>query len=559
MAAGMTRRQQSGPAHFMNDIASAPGTPPLAPAATVAPGAGDTFRVRFSVQPRPAGTPRRAGQGGLPGSGTLSFGAATGTLSLDGTTGGLLRGTPFHLALPRAQIFDASAAGKRVCFDLHTPDGICSVTLLAADAAAAGQIAGRLPMQVTSAFSSHELDAPARFTELAHAEPLAWVTWSLIAVNLLLFLAMVMNGVPALRPDVPAMIRWGANFGPDTLEGDWWRLLTAPFLHFGVFHLCVNLLVLARFGPLAERRYGSLRLLSLFLFAGVITGMTSALQDPMQCSAGASGAIFGVFGALFAYRLRRGHEPGAAIGRPRPLMFGFVAYGLYNGLMHPAIDNVAHLGGLIAGLLLGLALAPPADPAARDATAGANLATAAGVAALLAVALAYPLTHPRAARAQELRFAREYMAMTGASAEIGGALVALQHAPLDTDAQRIAVSNQVMTDIVPRWNNLYAVLASLPLPDGSPYRALRETGLGMLDNARRMATTYALMLVRSPTGGEGRDGHAPALPERRADAKTNAGIELAMRRGARIVRHGASAAGLDAGANPAASGSAAKS
>ncbi|MCR1767513.1 rhomboid family intramembrane serine protease [Burkholderia glumae] len=542
----------------MNDIASAPGTPPLAPAA-LAPGASDTYRVRFSVQPRPAGTPRRARRGGLPGSGTLSFGAATGALSLDGMTGGLLRATPFHLALPRAQIFDVSAVGERVCFDLHTPDGVCSVALLAADTAAAARIAGRLPMQVTSAFCSHELDAPARFTGLAQAGPLAWATWGLIAVNLLLFLAMAMSGVSALRPDVPAMIRWGANFGPDTLEGDWWRLLTAPFLHLGVFDLGVNLLVLARVGPLAERGYGGPRLLALFLFAGVMAGMASLLQDPMQCSAGASGAIFGLFGALAAPRLRHRRAPGTDAGRPGLIAPGFAAYCLYYGLMHPAIDNVAHLGGLIAGLLLGLALAPPADPAARDATAGAQLAGAAGMAALLAIALAYPLTHPGAARAQELRFAREYMAMTGVSAEIGGALVALQHAPLDTDAQRQAVSNRVMTDIVPRWNNLHAVLSSLPLPDGSPYRALRETGLGMLDNARRMATTYALMLVRSPTGGNA-GSRPPGPAERRADAKAAAGIELAMRRGARLVRQGAPAAvGLDAVTSPAASGPAAKS
>ncbi|WP_414450769.1 rhomboid family intramembrane serine protease [Burkholderia sp. 22PA0099] len=489
----------------MNDIASTPGMPPHAPAvppathaahATATP--ADTCRIRFSVQPRPHDSLRRPRHEGFPGRGTLSFEANGAGLSLDGQSGGLFNTAPFHLAIPRAQIFDASSAGKRVFFDLHTPDGVLSVVLLAADADSAAWIAGRLPMQVTSAFST-ELDAHARYADRMHAQPVAWATWGLIALNLLLYAAMVASGVSPLKPEVPAMIAWGANYGPDTLDGDWWRLLTGAFEHFGAVHLAVNMLVLARFGPLAERLYGSQRFVALYLFAGVFASMTSVTWDAMQCSAGASGAILGVFGAVLAYLLRRRRElPALVHDHQRALALGFVAYCLYNGFTHPMIDNAAHLGGLVAGFAVGLALAPPLDTTTREATAGAQVSLAAGVGALMAIALAYPLAHPGHERVLELRFAREYMATTNASAEIGTALVALQHEPMGSDAERLAVSNRVMTDIVPRWNNLYAALSSVPLPDGSPYRALRDTSLGMLDNARRMASTYALMLVRSP-------------------------------------------------------------
>ncbi|MEK6350662.1 MAG: rhomboid family intramembrane serine protease [Burkholderia sp.] len=474
-----------------------PHAPAVPSAAHAAAAPADLCRIRFSVQPRPHDSRRRPRHGGFPGRGTLRFEANGAALSLDGRAGGLFGTAAFHLAIPRAQIFDASSAGRRVFFDLHTPDGVLAVALLAADAATAASIAGRLPMQVTSAFAT-ELDAHARYADHLQAQPVAWVTWALIALNLLLYAAMVASGVSPLKPEVPAMIAWGANYGPDTLDGDWWRLLTGTFEHFGALHLAANMLVLARFGPLAERLYGSQRFLALYLFAGVFASMTSVMRDAMQCSAGASGAILGVFGAVLAYLLRRRELPALVHDHQRALALGFVAYCLYNGFTHPMIDNAAHLGGLAAGFALGLALAPPLDPAAREATAGAHVSLAAGIGALMTLALAYPLAHPGHERMLELRFAREYMAATSVSADIGSALVALQHEPMGSDAERLAVSNRVMIDIVPRWNNLYAALSEVPLPAGSPYRALRDTRLGMLDNARRMATTYALMLVRSP-------------------------------------------------------------
>lgn len=186
----------------------------------------------------------------------------------------------------------------------------------------------------------------------ARPEPATPVTLLLIVANAAVYLAAGVAGGrwTALPGDL--LLAWGANFGPLTAGGEWWRLGTAVFLHGGLAHLAVNLWALWVGGRLTERLYGSGALLILYLISGLAGSIASVLWHPQGViSVGASGAVFGVFGALLAFLAahRRAIDPGALWRVAVPAMV-FVAASLVFGATQPGIDNAAHLGGLAAGV-----------------------------------------------------------------------------------------------------------------------------------------------------------------------------------------------------------------
>jgi membrane associated rhomboid family serine protease len=197
---------------------------------------------------------------------------------------------------------------------------------------------------------------------LERVTPKTYVTTALIAVNVVVFAAMGADGAGFLAPNLEAHLRWGANLGPLTAAGEWWRLATSTFLHFGVLHLALNMWVLYENGRVVERLYGNLHFLVLYLFAGIAGSLNSLLWHPMVTSAGASGAIFGVLGGLLAFALRmRDSVPFAVTKTQVNSTLLFIAYSLINGFATAGIDNAAHLGGLAGGFLIGLLLARPLD------------------------------------------------------------------------------------------------------------------------------------------------------------------------------------------------------
>lgn len=220
---------------------------------------------------------------------------------------------------------------------------------------------------------------------LLHAAPAqAPVTVALLAINVLVFLAMLMNGASLWHGSTAVPLQWGANFGPATQDGQWWRLGSALFLHFGIIHLTLNMWALWDVGRLIEQLFGRWRFITLYLGSGIIGNLLSlASQGNQAVSGGASGAIFSLYGALvvFLLRERRQVDPGEF-----RWLFGassaFIVLALVMGFLIPGIDNAAHLGGLLAGALLSLVLArrwtrashPP--PRATRAIAGAVLAAA---------------------------------------------------------------------------------------------------------------------------------------------------------------------------------------
>jgi membrane associated rhomboid family serine protease len=218
----------------------------------------------------------------------------------------------------------------------------------------------------------------------------AAVTQMIVLACFGVFAAMVARGVSAISPSVADLIAWGGDSGPQVaVEHQYWRLVTAVFLHIGVFHLLMNMLCLITTGPVVERLFGHLGFAALYLLSGLGGAIASVWAHPTVVSAGASGAIFGVIGGLLGFlALRHRDVPPAVLKPMRVGAIAFVGYNTLFSVMIPGIDMAAHLGGLATGFVCGLFMTLVSP---RDARAVSRLMPAlrrAGVAAVIALGLA---------------------------------------------------------------------------------------------------------------------------------------------------------------------------
>jgi rhomboid protease GluP len=192
------------------------------------------------------------------------------------------------------------------------------------------------------------------------------VTLLLICMNLAVFVAMLFHGAGLWHSPHAVQLAWGANFGPATEDGEWWRLGSALFLHFGLVHLGMNMLALWEGGTFVERMYGPARFAIIYGASGLAGNLLSLVTHSGGAVAGgASGAIFGCYGALlvFLWAARRQLD----LHEFRWLFWGAAAFSAITvvvGLAIPGIDNAAHVGGFLAGCLTGLALLRPIAPCA---------------------------------------------------------------------------------------------------------------------------------------------------------------------------------------------------
>ncbi len=198
------------------------------------------------------------------------------------------------------------------------------------------------------------------------------VTITLIALNVAVYVAMGLSGVSWTEPSVVSAVRWGADFGPLTISGEWWRALTSTFVHFGIIHILFNMWCLWSLGSSLELFMGQKAYTVIYLLSGLMASLTSIAWNPWRVSAGASGAIFGVTGAFVSYLyFKKAPMTPAQVKQKLKSLFIFIGYNLLYGAAGN-VDNSAHLGGLVAGLILG-ALAPAilrrADIASTEAAA----------------------------------------------------------------------------------------------------------------------------------------------------------------------------------------------
>ncbi|MBB6284863.1 rhomboid protease GluP [Geobacillus subterraneus] len=197
----------------------------------------------------------------------------------------------------------------------------------------------------------------------------------LIVVQVAMFLILEWSGGST---DPSVLIHYGAKFNPLIEMGEWWRFLTPMFLHIGFLHLLTNTFALYYLGWTVERLYGSLRFLLIYTTAGFFGTLASFLFTP-SISAGASGAIFGLFGALLYFGTVYRHLFFRTMGMN---VISLIVVNLLFGLLVPGIDNAGHIGGLIGGFLAAGAVHLPKRVAWRrqmKALVAAALLAAAGL------------------------------------------------------------------------------------------------------------------------------------------------------------------------------------
>lgn len=184
-----------------------------------------------------------------------------------------------------------------------------------------------------------------------------FITPLLIDLNILMFILMSATGVDFIEPNSKDLLLWGANLKTLTINGEWWRLISCCFIHIGVIHMLMNMYALFFIGLLLEYRMGAIRFLVVYLATGVIASTASLWYHDMTISAGASGAIFGMYGVFLALLSTNLIEK-----ENRTNLFLsigiFVLYNLMSGLNATGIDNSAHIGGLISGAIAGYLMYP---------------------------------------------------------------------------------------------------------------------------------------------------------------------------------------------------------
>jgi rhomboid protease GluP len=310
---------------------------------------------------------------------------------------------------------------------------------------------------------------PASFIDRLRLQtPRIPATVTLIVANLLVFVAMLGFGAGLWHSPNNIQLEWGANFGPATEDGEWWRLGSALFLHFGLLHLATNMLALADAGHLAERMFGYARFTAIYFASGITGNLLSlVVHGDLAVSGGASGAIFGIYGAMLVYlALHRRHLQRHEF---RWLFWGATAFSTFTivfGILVPGIDNAAHLGGLLAGVLAGFAMAPAPNPSSRRGQYGRALASVAWFAIVSGLAAAIP--EPRYRWREEQRAQGQINEFLAADRQISANWNAIMEQGKAGGQSFEQLAAQLESDVASKYASSVDQLATLHLDSTAP-------------------------------------------------------------------------------------------
>ncbi|MBS1199967.1 MAG: Rhomboid-like protein [Proteobacteria bacterium] len=319
-----------------------------------------------------------------------------------------------------------------------------------------------------------------------------WLTRALTLANVAVFAAMAVAGVDVLHPGPLEYIEWGSNFAPLTVTGEWWRLATAPFLHFGPVHLLFNAWALWSIGTLVERLFGRARFGAIYAAAGLAGSLASIAWNPLVNSAGASGAVFGIIGAQLAFFTRGGHRiPAEVVRAQRNSTLAFIGYSVTFGFIVPGIDNAAHLGGLTTGFALGWLLARPLGVPASRSQDRAGIVLAIALAAVVAAGGVALARGSAAAHADEQAWLLEWRRYAQAEPAMLAGMNGIMTAARDRRVADADVVEWLETTGIPFYADAAARFAAQTLPPGSPLAGERDRALGFVQRRASALELFA--------------------------------------------------------------------
>ncbi|WPU99677.1 rhomboid family intramembrane serine protease [Mucilaginibacter sp. cycad4] len=177
------------------------------------------------------------------------------------------------------------------------------------------------------------------------------ITPLIIYINAAIFILMMICGVSFFEPSIKDLLSWGADYGPLTLNHEWWRLISSTFLHNGIFHLAMNMYALIYIGILLEPVLGNLKFAVAYILSGLVASLASVSFHGYAVGVGASGAIFGMYGVFLS--LLTTNVIDKSVRKQLLVSIAlFVGFNLLYGTKS-GIDNAAHIGGLLSGFAIG--------------------------------------------------------------------------------------------------------------------------------------------------------------------------------------------------------------
>lgn len=350
----------------------------------------------------------------MQGKGTISI--ANGILTLRGRGRRLFALRKRDENIPLDKVQDVLVTGRFLRFAV-VDSGLKKPRLLRLGSpASALSLAACLPDSLSEIGRQVQADTRSYALFLEASGP-AVATLAIIAINLVIFVLGGFNGMGWMAGNAALLLDYGGNFAVATTGGQWWRLISAMFLHSGLVHVAFNMWALWDAGRVAERLFGRWRYLALYVLAGVLGGVASINWQQDFVGVGASGAVFGVYGGLLAALLLRPDLlPGTVTKQLQGSATVFILYSLFNGFTHAGIDNAAHVGGLVAGALIGAALVMPTR---RALAATAATLVLIGAGAVRAIEAAEPYRDELAFRQFLKAFAPAETRLNGIAADLG--------------------------------------------------------------------------------------------------------------------------------------------
>lgn len=306
--------------------------------------------------------------------------------------------------IPLDRVYDVMTEGALLTFRVEGQAEKRPRLLKMTTTAAVEALAGCLPKRLSVSTAQVKADKAA-FARFLQETGTPYVSMAIVVANLAVFLIVGLKGGGWTTGNPAVLIDLGGNIAPATAQGQWWRLLTATFLHSGFMHVGFNMWALWDAGRVAERLFGRLRYLSIYLAAGLLGSIASINWQQEMVSVGASGAVFGIYGALIAALvLRKDLLPLTIAVQLRNSATVLIIYSLANGFSHAGIDNSAHLGGLMAGAMLGAGFVAPRPGLWASVAVAASLF---GIGVVRAVDVVEPFKDELAFRAFVASFAAE--------------------------------------------------------------------------------------------------------------------------------------------------------